>query len=127
MAKDDELLLERRLGEAEIAAYARLTGDFNPIHMDEAFAAESAFGKRILHGTLTLTLLWRALAELRAGEDLVGTRISLRFTAPVGVGERAIARLGPGEVRGSLKGSVENEAGQLAVRASLASAESEEP
>ncbi|MEO1191930.1 MAG: MaoC/PaaZ C-terminal domain-containing protein [Pseudomonadota bacterium] len=116
---DKQASVERRITAEEVAAYARLTGDFNPIHLDDAFAAGTPFGKRILHGTLTLTLLWRAFAALTPDRDLTGSQVSLRFTAPVGVGERAAAAAGPADEPGCLEGQVTNEAGKVAIRATL--------
>ena len=116
---DEQVALERRITAEEVAAYARLTGDFNPIHLDDAFATGTPFGKRILHGTLTLTLLWRAFAALTPDRDFTGSRVSLRFTAPVGVGEQAAAKAGPAEAPDCLEGQVTNEAGEVAIRATL--------
>ncbi len=70
----------RTFGEAEVAAYAALTADFNPIHLDAAFAADTPFGRPIVHGTLFLALAW----ELLAGDE---TAAEVRFRRPVFVGE----------------------------------------
>jgi acyl dehydratase len=46
----------RTVAESDILAFAGLTGDFYPLHVDEEFARETAFGGRIAHGILTLAL-----------------------------------------------------------------------
>lgn len=85
--------VRRALGRDDVLAYAHLTDDFNPIHVDEAFAAESPFGHTIVHGTLTLTLVWELLAALRPPQGAHGSRVTVRFTAPVAVGETVTATL----------------------------------
>ena len=71
----------------KIALYAVLTADANPIHLDEAFAANTAMGGIIGHGSMTSNLLWQVLA--RAG--LVATTMAVRFLAPVRPGDRLVA------------------------------------
>jgi acyl dehydratase len=68
----------RTLGDADIAAFAGVSGDFNPLHVDEVFAAEAGFGRRVAHGALVFSVAtglrqqmpifrgsMRALLELR--------------------------------------------------------------
>src|SRR5207344_1877976 len=43
--------------EADIAMFAAVSGDFDPIHMDDTYAARSRFGRRIAHGILSMALL----------------------------------------------------------------------
>ena len=83
--------VERAIGSDDVLDYARLTDDFNPIHVDEAFAARSPFGHTIVHGTLTLTLVWELLAQLDGTPSLTGSKVAVRFTAPVAVGETVTA------------------------------------
>lgn len=71
------------------AAYAALTHDFNPLHVDEAFAAATPFGGPIAHGTMALNLLLNAIAA-SLGER-AGDRLEIRFSAPVRVGARITA------------------------------------
>ena len=46
----------RTLGDADIAAFAGVSGDFNPLHVDEVFAAEAGFGRRVVHGALVFSV-----------------------------------------------------------------------
>ncbi len=85
--------IQRTLGRDDVLNYAELTDDFNPIHVDEAFAAKTPFGGPIVHGTLTLTLVWDLLAALYPERSLAGMKVSVRFTAPVMVGETVTAQV----------------------------------
>jgi 3-hydroxybutyryl-CoA dehydratase len=70
-----------------ILSYARITGDFNPIHVDPEFAAKTPLGGVIAHGTLSLNLIWQSLAATFGSEVLRGAAIDVRFTKPVRVGD----------------------------------------
>jgi len=70
-----------------IRAYGELTDDFNPIHIDPAFAAKSPMGRCIAHGTMSICLLWQSLFRtfgLAAGERV---ELDVRFVKPVFAGE----------------------------------------
>ena len=75
------------LGEAEVAAYAKITGDYNPLHFDEAFAAGTRFGKRVVHGGLTSGILNALVAEDLPGPGTVFMSQQLKFVAPVFIGD----------------------------------------
>jgi 3-hydroxybutyryl-CoA dehydratase len=70
-----------------ILRYADITGDHNPIHVDPAFAATTAMGGVIAHGTLSLNLIWQALAVTCGREALQGAALDVRFVKPVRVGD----------------------------------------
>ncbi|MGB3071583.1 MAG: MaoC family dehydratase [Ottowia sp.] len=72
-----------------VRAYAGLTDDFNPIHLDAEFAAASPMNGRIAHGTLSLGVLWQALARSGVGPD--GYLLDIRFLRPVRLGDRVTA------------------------------------
>jgi len=71
------------------AAYAALSNDYNPLHLDADFAATTAFGQPIAHGAMALDLLLNAI-EASFGQP-GGECLDIRFTAPVKVGERITA------------------------------------
>jgi len=74
-----------------ILAYAEITGDFNPLHVDPAFAATTAMGQPIAHGTLSMNLIWQSIAAT-VGNDRAGrSTIDIRFARPVFVGDRVEA------------------------------------
>lgn len=74
-----------------ILAYARITGDFNPIHVDPEFAARTAMGGVIAHGTLSLNLIWQSLAATFGSAAMRGASIDIRFTKPVREGDMVAA------------------------------------
>jgi len=86
----------RTVSAADIEAFAHLTGDENPLHLDEAFAAKQMFGGRVAHGLLTLSVtlgLWYR-AGLFDGVIVVFLGIEkLRFLKPVPPGETLTSRV----------------------------------
>lgn len=66
---------------------ARLIGDFNPLHVDAAFARASRFGSRILHGVITSALMGAELGMAFAGTARGYLEHNARFLAPVRVGD----------------------------------------
>jgi 3-hydroxybutyryl-CoA dehydratase len=75
--------------EETIDAYADLTGDDNPIHRDEAYAAETFFGGRVAHGMLSAGVVSAALADLPG--DIVYLSQDLEFENPVRPGQTVSA------------------------------------
>lgn len=65
----------RTVTETDIVLFAGLSGDFNPLHMDEEFARQSSFGNRIAHGALIQSLMTGMIAQLGIFE---GTTVALR-------------------------------------------------
>lgn len=66
-----------------IRLYAELTGDFNPIHVDPAFAATTAMGGIIAHGMMSLNLIWQSLRATYGPDAEEGARLDVRFVRPV--------------------------------------------
>ena len=66
-----------------IDEYARLSGDFNPIHVDTALAANSPFGGTVAHGCIPLEPVFKALKHIVGAHVLpAGSRMSLRYLRP---------------------------------------------
>lgn len=70
-----------------IQAYATLTDDFNPIHLDPDFAAQTPMGGCIAHGTLSVCLLWQALLGTFGDDARSRVALDVRFVKPVRAGE----------------------------------------
>src|SRR5688572_11378286 len=75
------------LTRAEVEAYARITGDFNPLHFDEAFAAGTKFGRLVVHGGLTAGILNALVAQDLPGPGTVFMSQNLKYLAPVYIGD----------------------------------------
>lgn len=73
----------KQVTNEDVMAFAKLTGDFNPVHVDAEAAAKSRFGERIAHGMLSAGLVSAAIATKLPGEGSIYLAQSLRFTAPV--------------------------------------------
>ena len=76
---------------AEIDAFAAVTGDENPVHLDEAFAARSQFGGRIAHGMLAAGFISAVLGNDLPGPGAVYLSQTLRFRRPVRIGDEVVA------------------------------------
>ncbi|MCC6001305.1 MAG: hydratase [Pararhodobacter sp.] len=71
--------------QAEFDAFARLSGDDNPIHVDAEFSARTRFGRTVSHGMLIYGKLWALLRQARPGA--VQKMQALMFPAPSFAGE----------------------------------------
>jgi 3-hydroxybutyryl-CoA dehydratase len=77
----------KSISDEDVMSFAKITGDFNPVHVDEVTASSSQFGGRIAHGMLTAGLISAALAGKLPGPGSVYLSQTLRFTAPVRIGD----------------------------------------
>ncbi len=78
--------------EAHIVTAAGLFGDFNPVHVDEQFAADSVFRGRVLHGPFTGALMSAAVGMYFAGTAIAYLEHNCRFLAPVRPGDTLTSR-----------------------------------
>jgi acyl dehydratase len=74
-----------------VRAYAEMTGDFNPVHFDESFAAGTRFGRLVVQGGLTTGLLHALVAMDMPGPGTVFLSQKWKFTAPVFIGDTIMA------------------------------------
>jgi acyl dehydratase len=75
-----------------VRTFAELTGDYNPLHFDEDFAARTRFGGLVVQGGLTTGLLHALVAMDLPGPGSVFLSQSWKFTAPVFIGDTITAR-----------------------------------
>lgn len=73
----------RTVTQDRVAAYAHASGDHNPIHLDEDFAASTRFGQRIAHGMLSLAFVWEMMSVNYPSTWHDGGTVKTRFTSPV--------------------------------------------
>lgn len=79
--------------ETDLAFFAAITGDFNPLHVDAVEAERSQFGSRIAHGMLSASLLCSVYGMHLPGSGAVHLEQSLSFTAPVRIGDTITAHV----------------------------------
>ena len=82
-----------------IRAFAALTGDTNPVHLDDDYAAGTRFGRRIAHGMIAAGLISAALASDLPGPGTVYLSQTLQFKAPVFPGDAITTTLEVKHVR----------------------------
>lgn len=103
-----------------ILAYAEITGDFNPIHLDEDFAAASTFGRPIAHGTMSLNLVLQAAVRTLGEPAMVGATSDFKFLRPVFGGDRLEAGgLRQADHSGRYNVWVKNQAGDAVIQGVL--------
>ncbi len=83
---------ERTVSEADIARFAEVSGDKNPLHLDAEFAKTTQFKERIAHGMLSAGFISTILGTQLPGPGAIYMSQSLRFTAPVKIGDTVTAR-----------------------------------
>ncbi|MFW6192356.1 MAG: MaoC family dehydratase [Gemmatimonadota bacterium] len=79
--------------ETDVVLFAGITGDMNPLHVDREAAGRSRFGGRLAHGMLTAGLVSAVLGTRLPGPGCVYLSQSLRFVAPVRIGDTVTARV----------------------------------
>ena len=83
----DVFTKSRLVTDELIRAFAELSGDFNPIHLDEEFAASTRFGQRIAHGMLSGAFISAVLGFEFRERKIVYLQQKMRFVAPVFIGD----------------------------------------
>jgi acyl dehydratase len=95
----DTAELSKTIKDEDVRTFADLTGDHNPVHLDENYASSTRFGRRIAHGMLTASLISSVLANKLPGEGTVYLSQTLKFVAPVHLGDTVTARVTVTDVR----------------------------
>jgi len=81
----------KTITETDIVLFAAISGDFNPIHMNEEFAKHTPFKKRIAHGAIPQSLIAPVLGMRLPGLGTVAVEITCRFKAPTYIGDTITA------------------------------------
>jgi 3-hydroxybutyryl-CoA dehydratase len=82
----------RTVTEADIVLFTAVSGDLNPIHVNEEYAKGTMFGGRIAHGILTAALISAVLGNQLPGPGCIYLSQTLKFLAPVKAGDTVKAR-----------------------------------
>ena len=79
--------LSKAVASSDVVGFAEVTGDRNPIHLSEHFAAKTTFGTRIAHGLYTASLISAVLGTRLPGPGAIYISQTLNFRAPVKIGD----------------------------------------
>lgn len=82
----------KTVSETDVYLYAGITGDFNPAHLNQAYAEKTFFKTRIAHGMLTAGFISTILGTKLPGPGTIYLKQSLAFLAPVRIGDTITAR-----------------------------------
>lgn len=83
----------RTVGEADIVAFAAVSGDHNPVHLDAAFAATTPFKERIAHGMLSASYISALIASRLPGPGAIYISQTLAFKRPVKINDAVTTRV----------------------------------
>lgn len=113
----------KTITEKDINQFAEVSGDYNPVHLDEEFARKTLFGGRIAHGVISISLISAAAAKLPGLVILISH--SSRFLRPVKIGDTVTATaevIGVRKDKGivTLKTTCANQDGKLVVEGETA-------
>ena len=89
----DTATLTKKVSDGDVRTFAEISGDRNPVHLDDEFAATTFFKKRIAHGALSGALISAVLGMLRPGPGTLYLSQTMNFKAPVYIDDEITARL----------------------------------
>lgn len=106
--------------DEDVERFIAITGDVNPLHVDDAYAAQTQFGRRVLHGMLTASLFSTMVGMLLPGTGAIYRSQTLTFLRPVHIGEAVTAHfvvraIDHAKHRLTIDAWIENEAGERVV------------
>ncbi len=89
----DSATRTKTITDEDVKNFASATGDMNPVHLDDDYAAGTRFGKRIAHGMLTGSIISAILGSDLPGPGTVYLGQEFKFKAPVFIGDTVTARV----------------------------------
>ena len=89
----DNAQLSKTISDEDVRTFAEISGDRNPVHLDDAYAATTMFKKRIAHGALTGALISAVLGQVLPGPGTIYLSQTMQFKAPVYIGETITAQV----------------------------------
>lgn len=87
----DRANMAKTVSESDVYTFAGITGDYNPAHINEQYASQTAFGGRIAHGILSAGFISAVLATKFPGPGTIYLSQELKFTKPVRFGDTVTA------------------------------------
>ncbi len=112
--------LRRTISETDIVLFAGISGDTNPVHLDDLAAQDSPFGKRIAHGILSAGLISAVIGTRLPGPGTIYLNQTLAFRRPVYIGDTLTATvevqaLRPDKPIATLRTVVTNQAAEVVI------------
>ncbi|MCF8038304.1 MAG: MaoC family dehydratase [Desulfohalobiaceae bacterium] len=116
----DQASFSKTITESDVCLFAGISGDFNPVHVNQAYAEKTVFKSRIAHGILVAGLLSAVMATQMPGPGAVYLGQELNFKAPVYIGDTVTAQaeilsIDVGANRVAVKTTCVNQNGDLVV------------
>jgi acyl dehydratase len=87
----DQATRTKTITDEDVQNFAKASGDTNPVHLDDAYAAGTRFGRRIAHGMLTGSLISAILGNDLPGQGTIYLQQEFKFKAPVFIGDTITA------------------------------------
>jgi 3-hydroxybutyryl-CoA dehydratase len=94
----DAVESRKTISESDVYLFAGVTGDFNPLHVDEEFAKGTLFGARVAHGPLTFSLCAGLLGTELPGLGTIAISNQVSYQRPVYIGDTIAVRVEVGEL-----------------------------
>jgi 3-hydroxybutyryl-CoA dehydratase len=91
----------RVITQADVELFAEVSGDNNPLHLDEAFAGRTIFDGRIVHGMYTAAMISAVIGTRMPGPGCIYMSQNLRFLVPVRAGDEVVASVTVAELFGA--------------------------
>lgn len=91
LRRGDQAEFSKTIAESDIYLYAGITGDFNPAHVNQAYAEKTFFKSRIAHGLLSAGLISTIIGTILPGPGTIYLKQELNFIAPVYIGDTITA------------------------------------
>lgn len=116
----DAAEITKLITEELVNDFARVTGDTNPVHLDQAYAEKTMFKGKIAHGALSVGLLSTVLGNILPGHGTIYLSHEIKFLAPVRIGDTLTVRvevveLIPEKNRAKFRTTCINQNGQMVV------------
>ena len=89
----DSAQISKTITETDINDFAKVTGDFNPLHLDQAYAEKTMFKGRIAHGLLSVGFFSSILGNILPGHGTIYLSQEAKFLAPVRIGDTITAKV----------------------------------
>lgn len=96
----------KTITESDVQLFAKLSGDFNPIHVNRAVAEKSFFGRQVAHGLLVGSLLSTVIGTKLPGEGTIFMEEGMKFLKPVFIGDTVTAKILVDEIINEDKGVI---------------------